>query len=323
MMITFCRRRAVAVLVSMPLLLASNALYGQDQFSARFGEAKRLYEAAEYDLALAQMDAIDFATVPPEQARDASLYEALCLMALDRTPEAVSKIEQIVRGQPLFHVPDDTPPRVRALVDDVRNRLRPALVQQHYQSGKALFDADAYARAIEEFTLVIELVDDAGEGIGASGLGDVKTLAVGFRDLSQRALASSAPNTVPATAMTRDAAPAPNGTAVPGGASAPDSAPVESTIVPPVVIRQNVPEWPRWLSINTRRQGTGTLDGVLDIIIGSDGKVESVELVTRIHPLYDGLLIEAAKRWQYQPATRNGQPMPYPKRIMVKVTTHE
>jgi hypothetical protein len=315
MTMTHCCRRTLALLVWVPLLMPGAAIYGQDQFSARLGEAKRLYEAAEYDLALAEMAAIDFSTVGAEQATDGSLYQALCLLALDRTPEAVSKIEQIVSSQPLFRPQDDTPPRVRALVDDVRSRLRPVLVQQHYHAGKALFDDNAHAGAVDEFTLVIQLVDEMDGTPGAAALADIKTLATGFRDLSKRALASGAP----AAATAPDAAGSHNGTAT-GETVAPTRNAVQLTVVPPVAIRQNLPEFPRSASIRPSGLPTRPLNGVLDIVVGLNGQVDSVTLVKRIHPLYDGILVDAAKGWLYRPATRNGNPIPFPKRITVNVT---
>jgi hypothetical protein len=66
-----------------------------------------------------------------------------------------------------------------------------------------------------------------------------------------------------------------------------------------------------------RLEQQGPLTGMLEITVNEHGDVASTNLVTPIHPLYDVLLLSKAEQWKYRPATRNGTPVPYVKRLKV------
>ncbi len=51
--------------------------------------------------------------------------------------------------------------------------------------------------------------------------------------------------------------------------------------------------------------------GDIEVIIDEAGKVISATIRRSIHRLYDPLLVDAAKKWKYQPATANGTPVRY------------
>ena len=38
-----------------------------------------------------------------------------------------------------------------------------------------------------------------------------------------------------------------------------------------------------------------------------------------VHPTYDGILLNAAKRWRFQPATLNGSPVKYLYRLGIRI----
>jgi TonB family protein len=59
------------------------------------------------------------------------------------------------------------------------------------------------------------------------------------------------------------------------------------------------------------------VSGVIEVIIDTAGKVESARIIDPVHLHYDGLLTNAAKKWQYQPATVDGTPVRFNKRIKV------
>jgi TonB family protein len=59
--------------------------------------------------------------------------------------------------------------------------------------------------------------------------------------------------------------------------------------------------------------------GAIEIDIDAGGTVTAARLVHPIHVLYDARLIDAARRWRYQPATREGTPVPYTRVVMVTV----
>jgi hypothetical protein len=235
------------------------------------------------------MDSIDPQTITPALVRDRALYQALCLFALDLRPQAEARIEAAVQADPLFRPGADLSPRVRTFVDDVRARLRPALALQRYRAGKALFDAKNYEGALTEFTVVRQLAEDAGDSSEASALSDIKTLAMDFADLSKRALAAGGTRSVEAKAP-------------------------RLPFVPPVVIYQGLPAWPRDLV-----PPHGQLTGVLDIVVSARGDVGYVKLIKSIHPVYDVMLMSAARQWKYRPATRDGRPVADVKRLAIKV----
>jgi hypothetical protein len=218
----------------------------------------------------------------------------LCFLALDRASEAESAIAEQIQSDPLFQPKSDMPPRLRSLAAHVSASLRPKLLQQHYKLGKARFDANDYPAAIEEFTLVIDLADAVGEGEPQQD--DIRTLAAGFRDLARRAsLTVSSPTTAPA--------------------QPPPTATAPSTVIPPTVIRQDIPRWPSALDA---AKTPASRKGLLEVVVGPTGEVESAKIIKHIHPHYDALLLAAAKSWSYEPASKDGKPIEYVK--MVEVT---
>ena len=60
---------------------------------------------------------------------------------------------------------------------------------------------------------------------------------------------------------------------------------------------------------------------LMDVIIDTDGSVESATMGGQPNPAYDRLVLQATKTWQYQPATLNGKPVKYRKRIQITLVT--
>ena len=295
-------RVAAFVFLSLGLGLACpvSVQAGQDPLvQGRLAEIKGLYESAEYDRALAAVDHASPAVVTPAEARDIEIYEALCLLALGKKAEANAKIEDVIRIEPLYQPSADLPKRLHTLVEEARDRLRPALAQSHYAAGKKLFDAEKFDAAVEEFALVLQLTDVPAES-SPEKFGDMRILATGFRDLSVRAIANAKPR-VP---QTPDPAP---------------SRPTEVQVVPPVAVQQSVPPWPATLTSRREALKFAQLNGVLELVITKTGTVESVKLVKGIDPFYDVLLVNAARQWKYQPATRNGEPVEFVKRLAIAI----
>jgi TonB family protein len=78
-------------------------------------------------------------------------------------------------------------------------------------------------------------------------------------------------------------------------------------VVPPVDVDRRMPVWNA--PISARSQGTRR--GILEIITDKSGAVESAVLVRPLTPTYDRDLLNAARLWRFQPATRAGQPVRY------------
>jgi TonB family protein len=78
-----------------------------------------------------------------------------------------------------------------------------------------------------------------------------------------------------------------------------------------VITKQAMPRFPGLL--------TQSAVGVIEIVIDPAGNVESAKLLQTVHPTYDGLLLAAAKKWQYQPAQLDGTTVKYTKRIQISL----
>lgn len=267
--------------------------------------ARELYAAARYDEALAVLDELgaSAATMPADR-KAIEQYRSLCLLALGRGEEAEAAIAAVVRVDP-FYMPGeaDASPRVRTTFSDVRQRLLPDLATTRYAEAKAAYDRKAFAEAANRFRELVMLLDDPQMN---GRLSDLRTLAAGFVDL---ATAAAEPPPQPK----EEPAPAP-------APSAP-KAPAEPTIytaedegvTPPVVVRQDVPAVPNAIAGMTKDKG------LIDIVIDEKGRVVSLALRSRLHPVYDTAILNAARDWKYKPARLNGEPVRYRKLLQIAV----
>ena len=89
----------------------------------------------------------------------------------------------------------------------------------------------------------------------------------------------------------------------------------DKNVMPPVMVRQDFPQYP----------GRVTFDrsGVLEVLIDSNGAVESATMLEGVEALYNRLLLTAAKNWMYQPARLDGVPVKYRKRIQVTLNRNQ
>jgi len=85
----------------------------------------------------------------------------------------------------------------------------------------------------------------------------------------------------------------------------------DTDVVAPVTVRQVMPRFPDVL--------TAAVSGVIDLVIDPSGNVESARIIDPVHVRYDSLLLNAAKKWQYQPATLDGSAVRYNKRIQISL----
>jgi protein TonB len=263
--------------------------------------ARTLYASAEYGGALDMLNGLVTETPAGPERQAIELYRALCLVAVGNNAEAVKVIDAMIVQDPLYRpAADDVPPRLRSAFTDARKRLLPALVQQQYVAAKVSFDKKDYAAAAKGFSQVLAGLNDPDLESASSQppLSDLKMLATGFNDLAAKAIAPPPP-------------PAP---AAPSAEAMVDRtpriySPSDTEVVPPVTVRQEVPQYPGRVLVG------GSL--MMDVIIDVDGSVESATMGGQPNPAYDRLLLQAAKTWQYRPATLNGRPVKYRKRIQL------
>jgi len=293
--------RPAAVLIlalsSVPDATASDAV---DQVA-------KLYESAFYDqaLTLAARVTTDSATAASElqQLRTLTL---LCELALGRDVEAGRTAEEIARVQPLPSPGEaDLPPPVRNMLADVRGRLVPDLARERYQRGRERMEQKNYADALADFEFVISLIDNgAAPAASQPALADMRLLAIGFRDLTA--------SKVPAPAVETAAPSAP--------VAAVRTTPVTraTQVTQPEPLRQQVPAF-----VSARGTPLGaespSQKGVLEFTIGKDGSVTAARMTTPINPLYDAMVIRAARQWKYRPGLADGVPIEVVKTMTIKV----
>jgi TonB family protein len=274
------------------------------------GAARDLYASARYDEALAVLDdlhpAADTSTI---ERRSIEQYRSLCLLALGRGQEAESAIAQVITADPAY-VPSESEasPRVRSAFSEVRRRLLPDIARARYADAKAVFDRKDYPAAKAAFQSVLGLLDDPDMN---AGLPDLKVLAKGFLDLS--VAATTPPPAPPEPKRDLPPMPAPKPKPNPNtiyGADDPD-------VAAPVAVRQDVPRIPAMVVAQARGRG------VLEIVIDQKGRVTSAAIRESVHPIYDSLVLNAARDWKYEPATFDGQPVKYRKLIQINISRQD
>jgi TonB family protein len=281
--------------------------------------ARDLYAAAAYEDALATLNRLGGAAPRADESRAIEQYRALCLLALGRSTEAERAIEAVVIADPLYRPNDgEVSPRVRTAFADVRRRMLPSVVQQRYAAAKAAFDKKDYPNASRGFGEVLQLFADSdlAAAVDKPPLSDLRTLSLGFRDLTLQALAPPPAPTPPPAAAAAAPAPAP----VPVGALAaavrvPAPAPPrvfssgDNNVAPPAVVRQEIPAY--------RGVVPRQMQGVIEVVIDEKGTVTEATMRMSVNPSYDRIALQAASQWRYKPAMLDGEPVKFRKMIQI------
>jgi hypothetical protein len=300
-------RRLLLFIVVLPGLLAATALPAAAAADAQasLAKARELYAAAAYDEALAMLSGL----LGDRGAADRpsiSMYRVLCLVALGRGGDVGTAIDALVTDHPLYRPPaDDLSPRMRTAFTEARARLLPAMIQKRYADGKGAYDRGDFQAAAAAFAWVLSALADPDivHMANHSPLADIKTLAGGFNDLSQKALAPPPPPPAPVVAAAPPAAPVRDYRRVYTLADA--------DVVQPIPIRQPMPRFPG--------QMVTRAEGVLELVVDVTGFVESARMLEPAHPQYDPVVVAAAKKWQYQPARVDGVPVKFVKRLQIQL----
>lgn len=294
----------------LPFLIAASMtriVFGQSVARDAIGEARDLYASARYDEALAMLNDLRPSDVPgaATDLKSIEQYRSLCLLALGRGSEAETAIAAVVTADPAYLPGDaEASPRVRAAFSDVRKRLLPEIAAKRYADAKTAFDRKDYVHAAQQFRGVIALLDDPDMGGRQT---DLRTLAAGFLDLS-----------IAATPPPEPPKPAPAAAPVPPPVPPPDPNRIYSAsdadVVPPVVIKQDMPRLTPIMKPQARNRG------VVEIVIDELGRVTAVSVRESVHPMYDAELLTRGREWRYQPATLGGTPVRYRKMIQLNIS---
>ena len=301
------RRATLRTAVGLVAWLALNPAPAGAQDS--LAEARRLYQAADYDAALGVLDRLkddSTASADPEMAA----YRVLCLLALGRSDEAQRSIAAILKQNPRYRPSEaDTSPRIRAVFEDARRRLMPQMLQERYDAAKAALERKEFESAAGQFRLLASLLDDPTlQGIESRA--DLRTVVSAFADLAQAQAAAAAPKA--ATVPPRPVSPTPLDLAA---ALPPARVYVGGTgVVPPVAISRPLPQFPRSVAMLWRDQV-----GILDVLVDEDGNVGEVTIKKGVHPQFDKQLVDIVRTWKFHPATRDGQPVSFRQVFEIKL----
>jgi TonB family protein len=288
------RRIAVAVVI---VLVGAVTAGAQDAL----GPARDLYASAAYEEALSALARLktDAPAATSTSSTEIDHYRALCLMALGRTAEADKVFESIVSSDPTFQPSAaDVAPRVRAAFNAARGRVLPGVARSLYLDAKAAFDRKAYGEAAERLQKTVGIIDGF-DGANAAGLGDLRTLAAGFLDLSRAALAA--------------AAPPPTSGVAPATTSSAPAAPVAMPDTNLVVLRQELPPPPFALLTSSGAE----YRGLIEVEIDEAGRVTNARMLQSVHAFYDPLLLKASRDWRYEAPRTAGKPVASRKRVEV------
>lgn len=289
------------IICASALLISVAAPVTSSGADTSLAAARDLYVSASYDDALAMLGTLSNGSRSIEERQSIDLYRTLCLFALGKTADADRVIEAMLLRDPLYRARDEElSPRVENAFQSARRRVLPSVIQQKYGEAKAAFDKQDWATASSGFSEVLKAIGDpdiAGS-VGAPPLSDIKTLASGFRDLAVKSTPPPpAPKPVEAKPVIR---------------------PVKAVytsddrdVLPPIAVVQRVPKYPANV--------TRPMQGVVQFVVDETGTVQTPTMPVSIDMSYDGMVISAAKKWQYTPATLDGKPVKYMKRLTISV----
>ena len=266
---------------------------------AELTAARDLYASAAYEDALSLLDRLRASNAPVAKSPTVEQYRAFCLIALGRADEAQRAIEAVVAAEPMYQPgEDEVSPRVRSAFTDVRRRMLPSIIQKKYIEAKAAFDNRQWVDAADGFRRVIAALADPDVGASAKQppLSDIRTLAVGFEELSAKAIPPPPPPVVEATPPPAPAVP----TIFVAG---------NPNVVPPTVLSQPLPAYPDRVLIPRT--------GRVEVVIDETGLVESAMMTDSVTQFYDAMVLAAARTWRYRPATVNGVPVKFRKSVQI------
>ena len=243
--------------------------------------ARTLYEAAAYEDALQLLDR-DAEVAQPGHSEQIDEYRALCLLALNRASEAEAILVRLVASNPDYRPSlRDPTPRFRAAVLKARGDVIPLIAQRIYDEAVAAADRRRYNDASVLLEKLLRIVDD--EELEPRLPAKIATAGKALLDISRRS------QTV---YMTGDAG-----------------------VTPAVAIRQSLPD-PSVITRGIARPHSGEIE----LIIDATGAVESATLLAPVHPIYDSLLLKAAKAWTFRPARLDGRTVPWRAMVTIQLT---
>ncbi len=148
-----------------------------------------LYTAASYDEALALFDAARQVDLALDDRVALDQHRMLCLLALGRGAAADEAAASLLETKPDFVLTaSDASPRVRAMFDQTRRRVLPAVVRRVYTDAKRAYDGGHYTQARDGFAQLAHMLADPHVTAADPAFADLGTLTDGFLQLSAAAI---------------------------------------------------------------------------------------------------------------------------------------
>jgi TonB family protein len=191
--------------------------------------------------------------------------------------------------------------------------MLPQIIQQQYTQAKASFDRKEFGVAADGFSRVLLVLADPDVASEAKlpPLSDLRTLAIGFAELSAKAAAPPPPPVV------APPPPAPVVETAHAVANRIYTATLriystgDANVVPPATLNQTLPMFPG--PVKMPRVGK------LEVVIDETGTVESAIMIGSVNSDYDSRAVAATKTWRYKPATLNGTPVKFRKIVQIAI----
>src|SRR5204863_942222 len=98
----------------------------------------------------------------------------------------------------------------------------------------------------------------------------------------------------------------------------PLSSSTSAGVVAPIAVFQPQPNLsPALLSLVRQLRRAGKID----VVINEQGTVDEVTVTQPVTPVYDKLILAAAKTWRYKPALKDGVPIKYVSTVVINVSS--
>ena len=260
-------------------------LTAAQDFRPALDEGIRLYWNGEYERTVLVLTPACEAGPSAGDKLECYKYVAFSHVALGDEASAQERFVAMLSEDPGYRLdPTLVPPKILSRFEAARDELASAA----YQAGKDSYQGEDFARAVERFDVALTLSPD-------------NELAREYRQLASERMSMAQPAAADAAAAIPEAPePAPE----PELDLATHVFRLTSDIERPVLVRQVAPVLPP-LARTARWSGSV----VLSVIIDREGRVTEARVIRSVREPLDQAAVDAVRRWEYRPATRNGVPV--------------
>lgn len=271
----------------MRLWIFGVALLAQS-FDVALDEGIRRYWNGEYEATIDVLEGACTMNASSGEKIECHKYLAFSLVALGAEDEAREQFTRLLSTDPGYRLDESlVSPKILVRFE----RARQDLAQSIYRDGKAAYQGEDFARAIELLDQTLEL-DPTNE------------LAEEYRELGRERMRLSEARAVVSSMPSVEEPPAPVPAPKPAAELEDKVYRLTSDINRPVLLERVAPEYPRMARL---RRVEGSV--VVSIVIDRNGLVTQSKIIRSADGHLDQAALDAVEAWRYQPATLNGFPV--------------